>query len=198
MEDERLAIDIWNSRSVDFKQQSYVLYRNGVLGNRPLTWNSLDEISKSGWNGLICIRSKKGIARSMTSFDKTYEQAEQIVKEWVSQGIDPKDITFNQSMPNQELAVQGEVMYPMDGGGLYFYGSFVKKPMLLAFAENSFSVQGSQAVYLVHKHLFPQSLVDLERLLEQFPGNVVEFSAYNIPVGNLPNRNTIFWEVRNY
>ena len=196
MVDEKLAIDIWNSGSVDYKCWSYVLYHNGILGNKPLTWNSLEEIAQSKWNGKVSIRSKKGIARSKTEFNKTYKQAEQIVKQWTKEGINLADITFNQSMPEEDLALQGEVM--MLPGGLYLYGSFVKKPMNLALAEKSFSVQGSPAVYLIQKHLFPASREDMDRLLNQFPDNALEFSAYNTEVGDLPGRNTIFWEVRNY
>ena len=38
----------------------------------------------------------------------------------------------------------------------------------------------------------------LMNLDDIFPDSIIEFSAYNTQVGNIPNRNTIFWEVRNY
>jgi hypothetical protein len=195
MSDEEI-IKIWNSRSVNTKQQSYLLYLKGILGNKPLTWNSLDEIAKSGWKGLVCIRSKKGIARGKTEYNRTYEEAKQIVKQWISEGIRKEDITFNQSMPDESLVIQGEIMRL--SGGLYLHGSFVKKPMNQALAEKSFDVQGSAVLYLLNKHLFAQSLVDLYHLLDQFPDNAIEFSTYSIHVGDLPGRNTVFWEVRNY
>lgn len=196
MANERLAAEIWDSRSVTAKHQSYVLFQEGILGNKPLTWNSLAEVKASGWEGLICIRSRKGIARSRTEFNKTYQESEQIVKTWVSEGMDSKNITFNQAMPDQDLVLQGEVEHTI--GGLYLYGTFVKKPMNLGLAEKSFSISGFGAVSLLQKCLFPQSYADLGRLLEQFPSSIVEFSSYSRSVGNLRGRNTVFWELRNY
>jgi hypothetical protein len=55
--------EIWDSRNIDLKKKSYLLYENEWLGNKALTWNSLSEIQKSGWKDCICIRSGKGIAR---------------------------------------------------------------------------------------------------------------------------------------
>jgi len=196
MANERLATEVWNSRRVGFKHQSYVLFQEGILGNKPLTWNSLAEVRASGWDGLICIRSRKGIARSKTEFNKNYAEAEETVKTWISQGLDSKDITFNQAMPDQDLILQGEVQR-MEGG-LYLYGTFVKKPMNLGLAEKSFSINGFGALSLLQKSLYPQSYADLERLLEQFPDSILEFSSYSRSVGDLPGRNTVFWELRNY
>jgi hypothetical protein len=196
MDEEELALKVWESGTANSKFQSYLLYDLGILGNKLHTWNSLREIKQSGWKGLICIRSRKGIARNKTEYNRTYLEAEQIVKKWVSEGMQEKDITFNQSMPDEDLTMQGEVM--RIPGGLYLYGSFSKKPMNLALAEKSFSSGGVRASCLINQNLSYQSQEDLERLLDAFPNCAVEFSTYSRFIGNLPGRNTVFWEVRNY
>jgi hypothetical protein len=33
---------------------------------------------------------------------------------------------------------------------------------------------------------------------ELYPGAVIEFTSYEIVLGNLKGRNTVVWEVRNY
>lgn len=44
----------------------------------------------------------------------------------------------------------------------------------------------------------PSSQQDLDDLLDLYPDATIEFTCYDIDLGVIPNRNTIFWEVRNY
>lgn len=44
--------------------------------------------------------------------------------------------------------------------------------------------------------LTPSDREDLSELLEMYPGHVVEFSAYDRPVGIYPHRKAVVWEVR--
>jgi hypothetical protein len=39
---------------------------------------------------------------------------------------------------------------------------------------------------------------DLEELTGEYPGQVIEVSIFERPVGVLPNRNYVVWEIRNY
>ena len=45
------------------KAECYERYNAGMFGNKPLTWNSPEEIIKSGWSGKVCIRSRIGTRR---------------------------------------------------------------------------------------------------------------------------------------
>lgn len=54
------------------------------------------------------------------------------------------------------------------------------------------------AKLLLSKHLNPNTLADLEILLDTYPDAVVELSATEKPFGTVPGRNAIIWEVRNY
>lgn len=58
--------------------------------------------------------------------------------------------------------------------------------------------RGLAAHGVLRRHFSPSSLADLEALRERFPGHVYEFSACDRPVGTIPGRNTICWEVRQY
>jgi len=44
----------------------------------------------------------------------------------------------------------------------------------------------------------PSSRDDLEQLFDLYPDATVEFTCYQMDLGTIPRRNTIFWEVRNY
>lgn len=182
---------------VNSKQEYYFLYENGILGNRPLTWNSIDEIAKSKWEGKICIRCRdKSVFRNKVKYNLTLEEALTEIEKFKEEGIPPQSLTFNQAMPDEHLTIQGELMRTSEYLDLTY--SKIKKPMNLALKEEQLSTKGIEAFFLMKKNLDPSSYEDLQTLFDIFPNSIVEFSSYDIPVGNIPNRNTIFWEVRNY
>lgn len=119
--------------------------------------------------------------------------------------MDERDITFNQSMPDENLTIQGEICYtpwapassPWAPTGYSVLYTTVKEPMNLALAKEQKVIDGLSAEHLLRRNLDAQSMLDLERLLTQFPNSAIEFSSYSCAVGDL-DRNTIFWEVRNY
>ena len=103
---------------------------------------------------------------------------------------------FNQSMPDEHLTIQGELMKTETG--LYLLYSTKKVPMNQALAMKEEHAFGLKALIMLRQNLFPSSLSDIEALLETYPDSVIELSAYRIPVGDIHGRNTIIWEVRNY
>ena len=185
-------------RKVLDKSECYLLYEAGFFGNKALTWNSYEEIIKSGWNGGVCMRSKKGVARKQVRYNLKLEEVPRNIRQFEELGIPEKMIGFNQSMPDEHLFLQGEVM--INGRELYLFGTTVKKPMNVALAENNFTLEENVAREMLEIKLTNESYSDIMGLLKTFPTSVVEFSAYRIPVGDMAhlNRNAVIWEVRNY
>ena len=70
--------------------------------------------------------------------------------------------------------------------------------MNVALREKEERISGLNAKIILQRNLSPSSLSDMESLLQTFPNDVIEFSSYSIPVGNIQGRNTVIWEVRNY
>jgi hypothetical protein len=188
--------EIISKGRIDTKQEYYLLYEHGFFGNKALTWNSIDEIIDSEWKGEICVRGKKGILRSMARFNLSLEEARNYILELSKKGVLEKDLTFNQSMPDEALLIQGEVMRSLENYFLTY--TRVKEPMNRALAKEELYATGITALHLLKQNLFPSSYDDLQALFDIFPDSVIEFSSYEVLVGNLPNRNTILWEVRNY
>ena len=187
-----------NPRKILNKTECYALYETGLFGNKAMTWNSYGEILRSGWEGRVCMRSKKGIARKEVKYNIKLEDVPLHIEQFQKIGIPEDLISFNQSMPDGNLILQGEVMNYQ--GGIYLFGTTLKKPMNIALAEKSFTIENDTAKPLLESKLSAESYRDLRNLLDIFPESVVEFSAYSIPVGNFAEtgRNTVFWEVRNY
>ncbi|MBI4116432.1 hypothetical protein HY449_01670 [Candidatus Pacearchaeota archaeon] len=187
-----------NPKKILNKTECYALYESGFFGNKARTWNSYEEILKSEWKGGVCMRSKKGVSRKEVRYNIKIEDVPLHIEHFQKIGIPEDMISFNQSMPDRNLILQGEVMNYQ--GGIYLFGTILKKPMNIALAEKSFILENDAAGPLLESRLSAESCRDLQNLLEVFPESVVEFSAYSIPVGNLAEtgRNTVFWEVRNY
>ena len=189
--------DIYPGRDgsqINNKSSCYKLYEAGCFGNKPLTWSSFDEILKSSWKGKISMRSKRGILRRNVIYALPIEKVPLAVKKWKRLGNPESEIGFNQSMPDEHLIIQGEITR---FNALTLRYSTLKKPMNQALAEEERECYNEEAYRLIRRSLDSSSYENLEILLETWPGSVVEFSTYNIPVGNL-HLNTIFWEVRNY
>ncbi len=187
-----------NPRKILNKAECYALYEAGLFGNKAFTWNSYEEIIKSNWNGGVCMRSKKGVARREVRYNLKLENVPENIEQFKKLGISENMIGFNQSMPDEHLILQGEVMRYEKG--LWLLYSTVKKPMNQALAESKDEISGIEASKKLTDSLSKESYTDLENLLKRFPTSVVEFSTYKIPVGNMAdkNRNTVIWEVRNY
>ncbi len=59
-------------------------------------------------------------------------------------------------------------------------------------------LEGNDARVALQAHMSPSSFADLEALFDRYPTSVVEFGIYSCNIGNIPGRNTIIWEVRDY
>lgn len=174
------------------KQECYALYDEGFFGNKPLTWSSYEEIMESDYRGLVCMRAK--VPSFKTQYDLDLQKIPRILFK-IEKQIPLDKLVFNQSMPNEHLTIQGEITRYL-GWHLLYTNS--KKPMKLGFEEEQKRASGLKAKSLIETSMDPSSYSDLQVLFDLFPNSSIEFSTYEVDVGNIKNRNTIFWEVRNY
>lgn len=57
---------------------------------------------------------------------------------------------------------------------------------------------GLLARSLLRHYCDPASVDCIYELLDLYPDHAIEFSAFRVPVGTVPHRNTVIWEVRDY
>lgn len=171
--------------TISSKKQLYELYLAGCLGNKLHTFAYPSELREQGYRGTVT-------ARSTSEHDKTclynipWKEAIRL----------PKHFCFNEPAPDDQLLIQGEVM--RTPGGLYLqYSTERFIPMRIALRKAKIA-QGLKAKLILEHFLTLASYEELMGLLERYPDAVVEFSTYDKCLGNLPHRNTIIWEVRNY
>lgn len=180
---------------INTKQEFYGLYKLGILGNRALAWNSYNELLKSKWRGGVCIRGEN-IPRKEVRFDIPFEKVPEEIEKMEKVGINRNILRFNQSMPNDDLVIQGEVIDYI--GGWHLTYTTVKKPMLQGMKQETRFAKGLTAKIILKTCMDPSSFEDLNAIMEIYSDSVTEFSTYSINVGDIKGRNTVFWEVRDY
>jgi hypothetical protein len=210
MEDKKIIAIIRASKKRDLPHKSwnYALFRQGCFGNRAHAWDNIKELQESGWSKDVCIRDRRGTNRAddkapLPLHNIPKEDLQQTIQALTSKGIPIKAMTFNQSMPDHHLTIQGEVTRALDGT-LHLTYTNAQKPMRAGLLKKTELAKGLKAKIILQHFLWPSSLKEIEDCLEYFstgtqtPSPTVEFSTYSIPVGDTPGHNTVIWEVRNY
>ena len=64
--------------------------------------------------------------------------------------------------------------------------------------KNGIQLNGLNVKMLLLKYIYPNSFNDIMELIDIYPEHVIEFSTYEMPLGDCINRNTVIWEVRQY
>jgi hypothetical protein len=177
------------------KNDFYSFYYKNPLINKLPMWENYSALLKDNYRGKVGMRYSKGIGRK-TRFNVSFYKIPKIIKKFEKEGFCGDDISFVMAQPDEKIILLGELK--LTEKGIYLMYSQIKKPMKEALNEKTEHVFGLRAKFLLEKYLFPQSYSDIETLLELFPESIIEFTAYSIPFGILPNRNTIIWEIRNY
>ena len=179
------------------KKEYYQKYDLGLFGNRALIWDSYKELLESDWRGEVCIRGKgNGIPRANVRYNIPFKKLREEIDYLRKKGFPKEILRFNQSMPDNFLSIQGEVIDYIHGFELTY--TLIKKPMNIGLMEETKFARGLTAKIILRSRMDSSSFEDLLALFEIYPESAVEFSTYETFVGDIPGRNTVFWEVRNY
>lgn len=96
----------------------------------------------------------------------------------------------------EDITLQGEVCRTIRGleGFMGYTPGF---PMRKAFPLMR-PVSGSEILVLFNRWMDPSSQEDIRDLLDLYPDATIEFTCFTKDTGNIPGRNTILWETRDY
>lgn len=177
--------------TISTKAANYDLWLRGRFGNLLRVWESLEALDESGYSGLVTMRYKSPASPWMR-YAIPLEDVRPQALAWVLEGADLDLMVFSETLPDRET-LQGE----FDGLHLHFSRARGLK-MRDALRDHGEHADGPGARLLLKAALDPASYEDLMSLVEDWPGHVVEFSAYGCDIGTIPGRNTIIWEVRAY
>ena len=142
------------------------------------------------WNVVAWIKNKHSFCGSI----KTYEEAIEIARDYREQfGC---RVVYYEASPDQHITFQGEFV-ESDHGPMLEY-SRAKTAMRDALKKERILVFGPGARLVLKSYLSEASYEDFLALGQLYPDCVIEFTAYEVFVGDIPGRNAVVWEVRNY
>lgn len=180
----------------------YELYFAGAFGNTLVNWRTIEafkaDLEAGKWpkDRPVALRTstKPGVVPPRYCVRTETWEVEELAASWVKDyGIPHSGINVNELGADHLIVLQGEIMRSTN----YFdlRGSYEKTVMRTALATNQFHVYGLEAYLLVKEKFDAPSWDNLQRLFDEYPDAVIEFTCYGIPVGD-HGWNTVFWEVR--
>ena len=186
------------------KAENYELYHRGYYGNHLKFWSSLDDffidLDTRKWNPEthVALRTVNvpGIKLPNYCSRTLPSEVTAIATRWVKEfDIRPDQIVLNEIGPDADIVLQGEIMRTQRHYDLYYSTMRVMMRQALQYAPKS--ACGLAALHRVRSVMDASSFDNLQRLFDEFPEAIIEFSTYSRPVGVLQT-NTVFWEVRAY
>lgn len=171
-------------------------FLRGDYGNRLRSWATLDDwLRRDGDQlGPYAVRTKMG-GGGPCVYDLDPVGVLTTHERLVAQGIAPHYIMVNEMTPDQAIVVQGEYAnWDRDA----FHYSRVCAPMRVTLATSRELATGLSARRIIREAMSGSSYEDWLVLIDRYPDHVLEVSIYDRPVGNMPDRNAIVWEVRKY
>lgn len=162
-------------------------------------WQTLESFVASGYQGNVAIRTK-GVG-TRCDYHIPAQKLPSRYAEFVRQGWKPEQLNISAMMPDDKIVLQGEACRNLRGMDVVY--STEQLPMRSALAKSRRYASGIVASELLRTVMDPSSFDWLIELLDTYHldsamSSVVEFSVYSICLGDIDNRNTLFWEVRNY
>ena len=175
------------------KAEFFRLWEAGVLGNRTNIWRHPEEAYLSGAPEIGFREVGRAGGGAWTRCPR--EQVFDVARQWSSLG---RKFIMDDGCPDEKRLIQGEICRTYRGlEGYIDVGA--KLPMRGAAAAGHMkNYSGSMVAWLTQKYMDPSSLDDLYMLLDLYPDATIEFTTFSVDVGVFPNRNTLFWETRNY
>ncbi len=184
---------------INTKKKNYTLLKKGILGNTMETFSSLKDVENSGLRWVGARYSDRSISGKSFFIITTPDKIRSKVNNFINQGADLNKFIFGETdvEVKDKLLIQGEV------GEIY--GNFELAYSLIPGITNREAsnrgykrVVGLQARLILKHYMWAADYEWLFKLLDDYSDHIIEFSTFSIPVGKIPNRNTIIWEVRKY
>ena len=185
------------------KQQNYVAWQSGGLGNKLRAWPSIEEWRASSFGGVVVLRSCRAAGGGPTAYNLQPSEVEARAQAWIDNGFPRDSIMVNEAAPDAAAILQGEYRndvygFPPDEAFDYFRYTRVAAHMHTALSAKTEVAQGLLARLLIWQAVTPASYEDWQELISRYQHHVFEVSIYDRCLGDVPGRNALVWEVRRY
>lgn len=177
------------------KDEFLRLSEAGQLGNRMPSWPTVAAAQADGYFGPVMIRDKTPNSPHMTP-NVEQDDVPAVIARLAAAGANPDRLYLTWMSPEVGRLLNAEVW---DGpGGPHLHYSPAQLNVRAALDTDGRHASGAAARAILRSCLCPNSWDDLWTLFDLYPDHAIELTAYERPIGSIPNRNTVIWEVRRY
>lgn len=188
------------------KSSFYRDYENGMLGNKLRSWKSISSLLESNYRGSVSVRC------DLTGFpygkynvpqDEVESTCKRIIQNYANmgkRGLKVENFYFNESAPDWDLIVQGEIIPYIPETATRFPMHYSRWPLPMKPALKNYGLKsvGLKSKAIIDSAANWKSRIMLEELFEAYPQSVIEFGIYKNNLGIYQGYNTIIWEIRSY
>lgn len=178
------------------KAEMYDLLQRGRLGNRLRIWStdaSFLSAVNDGFGGHVGVRCVG--APGLPYYHRKHPD-EAIELGRILRAELGCDVVYYEASPDEYITIQGELCESDHGPMLEW--STARTHMRAALSQERHMLYGPGVRALLRHVLSPASYDDMLAVGEMYPGVVIEFTAYEILLGDLRGRNAVVWEARHY
>lgn len=186
------------------KAQNHRLWQSGDFGNKLRAWRSLAEWRESGHLAKVALRTLLPWGGGCPCiYDLDPGEVESRYRSLRGE-IAAEHIIICEAAPADRAILQGEYLNSVfdrgDGsfGWDYFYHSRARLQMRDALRAEHAGVEGMSSRLLIQNAMTPASHADWLILLDRYPDRLLEVSIYDRCLGDVPGRNALVWEIRQY
>jgi hypothetical protein len=184
-----------NPPPITTKAQFLALSERGLLGNSMPSWSTVAEARAAGYAGKVMVRYREPNSPHMRP-DVPLGEADAVIDGLVAQGA-RRELCYLTHMTEQVgRRINAELW--RGPGGLYLNYATAQMHLRAALDRHGRHAEGSAALAVLRWACCPNSLDDLDILLDAYPDHAIELTAYDREIGSIPGRNCIVWEVRKY
>jgi hypothetical protein len=177
------------------KSEYFRLAAEGKCGNTMPSWPTPRAARASGYHGTVMVRYRSPDSPFMRA-DVEMDDVPAAYAEFVARGADPRKLYITHMTAQVGRRLNGELW--RGPGGLYLHHSTAQTHLRAALEQSGRHAENSAALSILRWACCPNSLDDLMTLLDLYQDAVIEFTAYDAEIGDVPHRDCIVWEVRNY
>lgn len=178
------------------KAEFLTLSREGLLGNTFRSWPTLEALATSGYRGWLTIRALSRDSRFLVPWVPPGKVLREL-RRLKQQGARVEHLYFQEvPSPTVNRTLNAEAKRSVRNLCMKF-GTDVQLSLREDLEQNGRHAFGAAAIAIIRTRAGDDGYESLGEIWDRYPDSVIEFSAYERPVGTLGQR-TIVWEVRNY
>lgn len=179
------------SISIESKADNIFALQEGLFGNAPRQWQTMDEVANEFGDKPVVVRPRVAGGRCWYEIGVMEWFLEYYRDDW----FNPAEYYFSEPIAQDSVTLNAEITRLF--GDVFMTFATTQQHMRPALKEAAQYARGLRALTIMRHLTCDRGRQTIEELLDEYPDHVIEFTCMTEPYGTLGWK-TVVWEVRNY